>query len=135
MGFDLKKNNFSEKAEAGFEFELLIPEIKEKTGAFVTVRGKESPKVKAFYRKFGAEMQHKEQMAKKRNRDVDPMTFDEIEDFAIESALVRIISWRGFEEDGKKLEFTQENAKRILKEHPWIREQVTEESELLANFI
>lgn len=135
MGFDLVKNNLSDKAEVGYEFELLIPEVKEKTGAFITVRGTQSPKVKSYARKKFAEFQQKEQVAKRKGKEVEPINLDEAEDMAIEAALVRTISWRGFEEDGKELPFSEENAKRIFREHSWIREQVLEESDLLANFI
>ena len=135
MGFDLAKNNFAEKAEAGYEFELMIPEINEKTGAFITVRGAESPKVKQHGRRKFNEMQFKEHNAKKKGKDLEPITLDEAEEMAIESALVRIISWKGLEEKGKDLEFNEENARRVLKDHPWIREQVINESNQLSNFI
>jgi hypothetical protein len=135
MGFDLTKNNFAEKAELGYEFEVIIPEVQEKTGAFITVRGAESPKVKNYGRRKFNEMQFKEHTAKKKGKDLDPITLDEAEDMAIEAALVRIISWKGFEEGGKKLEFTEENARRVLREHAWIREQVLSESNQLSNFI
>jgi len=135
MGFDLTKNNLGEKAEAGYEFELLLPEVQEKTGAFITVRGVQSPKVKAYSRKVFSQMQSKEQMAKKRGKDVEPMTLDEAEDMAIDAAFVRMISWKGVEEKGKPVEFTEENVKRVLREHSWIREQVLSESDQLSNFM
>jgi hypothetical protein len=135
MGFDLTKNNLSEKAEAGYEFELLIPEVQEKTGAFITVRGAQSPKVKAHGRRIFTMLQTKEQVAKRKGKDVDPMTLDDAEDMAVDAAFVRIISWKGIEENGKAVEFNEDNAKRILREHSWIREQVLAESDLLSNFI
>jgi hypothetical protein len=135
MAFDLSKNNFAEKAESGYEFELLIPEIQEKTGAFIKVRGADSPKVKAHGRRKFQEMQMKEQQAKRKGKEVDPITLDEAEEMAIESALVRIISWKGFEEEGKELPFNEENARKVLTEHSWIREQVLNESNQLTNFI
>lgn len=135
MAFDLSKNNFAEQAENGFEFELMIPELLEKTGAFIKVRGVNSPKVKAFFRKKFQESSYKDQMAKKRNKDPEPMTLDDAEDFAIESTYVRIISWKGFEEDGEVLAFTEDNAKRILRDHPWIREAIIEQSDTLTNFL
>lgn len=135
MGFDLTKNNLSEKAEAGYTFELTIPEIQEKTGAFITVRGVQSPKVKAHSRRVFSQMQQKEHVAKKRGKDLEPMTLDEAEDMAIDAAFVRMIGWKGVEENGKALEFNEENVKRVLREHSWIREQVLAESDQLTNFI
>lgn len=134
MGFDLSKNNLSEVAEAGFEFELKFPGTGEGTGAFITVRGDNSKTVKAYARKKFSEFKLREQQAKRRGKELDDMSIEEAEELAIESAIVRVISWRGIEEEGKPVAFTKENAQRIFLEHPWIREQVTEESSQILNF-
>lgn len=134
MGFDLSKNNLSEAAEAGFEFELKFPGTGEGTGAFITVRGDNSKTVKAYARRKFNEFKLREQQAKRRGKELDEMSLEEAEELAIESAIVRVISWRGIEEKGKAVEFTKENAERIFMEHPWIREQVTEESSQILNF-
>lgn len=131
---DLKEKNLSEAAEAGYEFELLYPGSGEKTGAFVTVRGAQSPKVKAYSRKKFNEYQVKNRQDRRKGKDPEEMSLDEAEDLAIESAIVRIIGWRGVGEDKKEVLFTKENAERILREHSWIREQVQEESDQLLNF-
>lgn len=134
MSFDLSKNNFAEAAEAGYEFELKLPGTGEGTGAFITIRGDQSKTVKAYARKKYAEFKLKEQQAKRRGKEADDMTLDEAEELAIESAIVRVISWKGIAEDGKDVLFSKENAERIFKEHPWIREAVTEEAGQLLNF-
>lgn len=140
MGLNLSKTNLAEKSEVGHEFELTIPEVNERTGAFVTVRGTQSPKVKTYSRRKFSEMQQRNQVLKRKGKEPEEMTLDEAEDMAIEAAIVRIISWRGITEDdgkGKEVEvpFTEENARRILREHSWIREAILSESDLLANFI
>lgn len=137
LGFNLDKNNLSDKCEQGHEFEVLMPETKEGTNAFITVRGVMSPAVKKFQRKKFAEFQNKAQVAKRKGREDEPMSLDEAEDLAVETALVRIISWKGFTsgDDDKELEFNEVNARKLLTEHSWIREQVLEESDTLANFI
>jgi len=132
--FDLSKNNLAEAAEAGFEFELRVPGTNEPTGAFVTVRGSESKKVKEYARKTYNQIRMKEQALKKRGKDPEDMTLEEAEELAIESAIVRVISWRGIAEAGEEVQFTKENAQRIFKEHSWIREQIMEESQQLLNF-
>lgn len=132
--FDLSKNNLSQVSEAGYEFELLFPATREPTGAFVTVRGSESKTVREYIRKMVNSIRMREQALKKRGKDPEEMTLEEAEELAIESAIVRVISWRGIAEDGKPVEFTKENAARIFKEHPWIRDQITEESNQLLNF-
>lgn len=140
MSLNLTKTNLTQLSEAGHEFELLIPEVNEKTGAFVTVRGVQSQKVKAYSRRKFSEMQQKQQVAKRKGKEPEEMTLDEAEDMAIEAAIVRIIDWRGITEDdgkGKEVEvvFNEDNARRILREHSWIREQILNESDLLSNFI
>lgn len=132
--FDLQKNDLSKAAEAGYEFELKLPGTAEATGAFVTVRGDQSPVVKAYGRKKYSEFRMKEQAAKRRGKEVEELSLDEAEDIAVESAIVRIITWRGIADGGKELPFSEENAKTVLKAHSWVREQIVEESAQLLNF-
>lgn len=134
MGFDLSKNNYSEKCEEGFEFELLTPEMEEKTGAFIKVRGAKSPKVKAFARRILKERQL-QQAANRNKKNADVFDIEEAETILVDSAVNRIISWKGIQEDGKDIPFTEENAKRILREHDWIRDQIMETSDNLVNFM
>lgn len=130
---DLSKNNFAEAAESGYEFELKLP-TGELTGAFVTIRGDQSKTVKAYQRKKFNDYKAKEQAAKRRGKDPEEITLDEAEELAVESAIVRIIDWRGITDGGEEVKFTKENAQNILKEHTWIRDQISEEASLLNNF-
>jgi hypothetical protein len=134
MSFDLNKNNFADAAEAGFEFELLLPGTQEPTGAFITVRGDQSKTVKAYARKKYAEFKLREQQAKRRGKDVDDMTIEEAEELSIEAAVVRVIGWKGISEGKTDIAFSKENAERIFKEHPWIKDAVMEEASQLLNF-
>lgn len=133
--FDLSKTNISEMSEEGYRFELVIPEINKPTGAFVTVRGDSSKTVKAFARKQFESMQAKAKQARRRGKDAEDMSLQEAEDIAIESAYVRLMGWEGIGEKGKLLEFNEENAKAVLKEHTWIRQAILDEAALLANFV
>ena len=135
MALDLKVTNLSALSEAGYEFELKLPDTNLGTGGFITVRGSNSPKVKEHGKKAFSTMQMKETMAKRKGRDLDPMSLDEAEEMAVESALVRIINWRGITEGKDELKFEPDTARRILKEHDWIRSQIIDESDALANFI
>lgn len=131
---DLTKQNLAEQNEAGFEFELLYPGSQEKTGAFVKVRGVQSPTVRAFQRKKYNEFRVREQAAKRKNKE-EEITLDEAEDMAIESAINRVIGWKGIAEGNVEVAFTKENAERILRQHSWIRDQIMEESDQLLNFL
>ena len=131
---DLKVQNLAEQSETGYEFELLYPGSKEKTGAFVKVRGAQSKTVRAYSRKKYNEYRVREQAAKRRGKEQEDITLDEAEDLAIESAIVRIIGWKGITEGGVEVPFTKENAERVLREHSWIREEITLNSDELINF-
>lgn len=130
---DLKVQNLAEQAEAGYEFELLYPGTDEKTGAFVKVRGAQSKVVRAYARKKYNEYRLREQQAKRKGKE-DEMTLDEAEDMSIDTAINRIIDWKGITEGGVEVPFTKENAERILRDHSWIREAVVSESDMLLNF-
>lgn len=134
MAFDIKKTNLSEQAEAGHEFEVKLPDGSS-TDFFITVRGNLSPKMKKYSKDLFNKMQMKELQAKRRGKGEQPVDLDEAEATLIESAAARIVTWKGLEEDGKVVEPTPENIKRIMQELDWVRGQVLEESDNAANFI
>ena len=134
MAFDIKKTNLAEQAEAGHEFEVKLPDGSS-TDFFITVRGNLSPKMKKYSKDLFNKMQMKELQAKRRGKGDQPVDLDEAEATLIESAVARIVTWKGLEEDGKVVEPTPENIKRIMQELDWVQRQVLEESDNAANFI
>ena len=134
MAFDIKKINLAEQAEAGHEFEVKLPDGSS-TDFYITVRGNLSPKMKKYSKDLFNKMQMKEIQAKKRNKGEQPIDLDEAEATLIESAVARIVTWKGLEDGGKVVEPTQENIVRIMTELDWARTQVLEESDNAANFI
>ena len=133
MALNLSVLNVSEVSESGIEIELVHPATGEGLDAWVRVRGKDSRTVQNHARKVVNDMQKREKIARGKNKDAD-MSIEELEMLAVERAVVRIISWRGIEEDGQPVPFTVENATRVLKDNPWIREQVLENSDDLTGF-
>ena len=134
MALDLIKTNLAEMAETGYEFEVKLPDGSS-TDFFITVRGNLSPKMKKYSKDLFNKMQMKELQAKRRGKGEQPVDLDEAEATLIESAAARIVNWKGLEEDGKVVEPTPENIKRIMQELDWVRGQVLEESDNAANFI
>ena len=132
MAFDIKKTNLAVIAEAGYEFEVKLPDGAA-TDFHITVRGNLSPKMKKYSKDLFNKMQMKEMQAKRKGKQ-DMIDLDEAEETLIESAAVRVVTWKGLEEDGKVVEPTPENIKRVMAEHDWIRTQVIEESDNAANF-
>ena len=78
-------------------------------------------------------MQMQQQQAKRKGKETD-MSLEDAEALAVESAVVRVISWKGIAQDGKEVAFTKENATEIFVKHSWIREQIMEQSGDLLNF-
>jgi hypothetical protein len=130
---DLSKTNIAEDSEAGYWFELVHPATGEGTGGHIKVRGEKSRIVQQHARKVVNEMQKREKIAKGKNKDLD-LSMEELEDMAVERAVVRIIEWKDIGSAGQAIPFTKENAFNILKDNYWIREQVMEESDNLLNF-
>lgn len=133
MAFDIAKTNLAEKAEAGYEFEVKLPDGSP-TDFFITVRGSQSPKVKAYSKKVFNQLQLKDQQAKRKGKERD-FSLDEAEDMAVDSAVTRVITWRGLEEAGKVVEPTEDNVRRIMRDLDWVRVQVLDEADIAANFI
>lgn len=131
--FDLSKNNLAEQAEVGYKFNLVHPATGEKLDAVITVRGSQSKVVQKYSRKKFQEIEQAKTMAARKGKEYKP-SLDDLEDLAIETTSLRVIGWSGIGENGKELEFTPENVAKVLRDHPWIREQVMEESEQLSNF-
>jgi len=134
MAFDIKLTNLSEKAEAGYEFEVKLPDGSS-TDFYITVRGNQSPKIKKFSKDLFNKLQIKELQAKRKGKAEQPIDLDEAEQTLIESAAARVITWKGLEDDGKVVEPTPENITRIMADLDWVRKQVLDESDNDANFI
>ena len=134
MAFDIKKTNLAEQAEAGYEFEVKLPDGSS-TDFYITVRGNLSPKVKKFSKDLFNQLQQKELQAKRKGKADQPVDLEEAEETLIKSAVARIVTWKGLEDGGKVVEPTQENFIRIMTELDWVRKQVLDESDNDANFI
>lgn len=134
MAFDIKKTNLAEQAEAGYEFEVKLPDGSS-TDFYITVRGNLSPKVKKFSKDLFNQLQLKELQAKRKGKADQPVDLDEAEETLVKSAVARIVTWKGLEDGGKVVEPTQENFVRIMTELDWVRKQVLDESDNDANFI
>lgn len=130
---DLVKNDPAKIAELGYEFQVILPDGTE-TEAKIKVRGKNSKQVQAFSRKLIQEMNQTDQVKRRRGKGDEPMTPQEAEDIAVRVAANRVISWSGLGKDGVEIKFSEDAAEDILREYPFLREQVMLESDNLLNF-
>lgn len=124
----------SEASEAGYTFEPVYPDGSG-IEATITVRGPDSDKVRALVRQQLAQAAAREQTAKKRGRDPEPLSMDELEAQLVEMAVTYTVTWSGFSDGDKALEPTAQNFARIYADYPWIRRQVIEQAQDLGNFV
>lgn len=132
MALDLFVTNLAEIAERGHRFEVKLPDGSP-TGFYITVRGDQSPKVKAYVKQQVQRAQQKQLLAKRKSKEVD-YDYEELLDMQAEAAKVRVITWEGLLENGKEVKPTPENIERIMAEQDWIASQVIEEATIAANF-
>lgn len=133
MAFDIVKDDFSKVAEIGYTFELKLP-TGAPSGAKLTVIGEMSKTVKDYSRKKFAEWQQRQAIAKRKGKEAEELSLEEAEELSIESALVRLIGWEGITENGKEIPFSKEKAAQVLRDHPWIRDAIMQESADVTNF-
>lgn len=132
MAFDILAQDYSKSSEIGFEFELKLP-TGEGSGAFLTVIGDYSPTVKQYSKRKYQEFTQRQAIAKRKGKE-EELSLEDAENLAIEAALVRLIGWRGFTEEGKEVKFSKDKAREVLTQHSWIRDQIQDESSDVGNF-
>ena len=133
MAFDLIEQDFSTSAEAGYTFELVLPNGVS-SGAHLTILGDLSKTVRDYSKRKYQEFQTRNQVAKRKGKEPDDISLDEAEDMAVEAALVRLIGWNGFIEKKKDVPFTKEKAAEVLRKHGWIRDAIITEAGDVTNF-
>ena len=132
MAFDLQLQDYSKSSEIGHEFELKLP-TGEGSGAFLTVIGDYSPTVKQYAKRKYQEFNQRQTIARRKGKE-EELSLEDAENLSIEAALVRLIGWRGFTEEGKEVKFSKDKAREVLTQHSWIRDQIQEESSDVGNF-
>lgn len=130
---DLSKNDPAKISEAGFEFNVVLPDGTE-TEAVVKVRGKNSKKAVAFERKMYTEYTARQEANIRRGKKEETLKIEELEERESQRAANRIISWKGLGKDGVEIPFSEDAAFDLMMEYPFLRAQVMEESDNLQNF-
>jgi hypothetical protein len=62
------------------------------------------------------------------------MDADTLERDALDEVVALTVDWKGFELDGKKLSFNEENARMVYSEHEWLMQQAQEFVANRSNF-
>lgn len=116
---DLTKINVVADAEQGGVCHLRDPYTGEDLDCSITLLGRDS----AIYKN------HAKKVFSKKNQNQD------FERHIIDLLAVSTVDWTNITEGGDEIECSFQNAKRIYKDHPWIREQLIEFQEDRANFL
>lgn len=135
QGFDFSALPTVEAANKGAEIELRHPTTMEPLGAFVTVLGKDSDAFRALIRRNANAAAQRAHMARKRGKDPEPLTAEEVEARALDAVVTCVTGWRGVLKNGSPLEFTEANLRGFLSDYPWLMGQIDEAIGDLGNFI
>lgn len=130
---DLSKfDGFAKGFDEGIEVEIRHPVTGEKLGLSVRVASYQSERVKKVQRKL-ANVAMREQ----RRNPKKAATVDEVEEKAHDIMVAAIISWSGFERDGKPLDCTPENVRAVLSNPDlwFIAEQIDKAAEDQQGFL
>lgn len=123
LSFDIVKDS-----EQGFDLDVKNADGSN-SGVVLVVLGKHSDKVSAWTKKRFNEIQRENEMAKRRGKEVEPKSLDDLEEFNLDGALVRVTGWKNVSQD-----FTEDLLKTVLKRNPHWIEQIIEASDDAANF-
>ncbi|API58099.1 hypothetical protein BSL82_01295 [Tardibacter chloracetimidivorans] len=124
-GFDLSSIALS---DAATEIELTHPITSERLGIFVSVYGKHSSAFQDYTRRKANESLKRMAAQRRRGKDEEPPTVEQIESDAVDLLVACTAGWRGMVLDGAELAFSAEAARKLYldKRFPFIREQVDE---------
>lgn len=121
--------------DKGARIELRHPVTNEPLGVFITVLGKDSQAFRDHLRASINERLRREALAKRRGRDLEPMTVEVGEAEGIDLLVVCTVGWEGVTYKGQPLEFNVPNARTLYADLPWVRKQVDEAIGDLENFM
>lgn len=138
--FDLGNIDTVSACNAGFEVELRHPATNAPLGVFWTVLGSDSDVFRDYIKESTNERLRKDAMARKKGRDVEVKTIQDIEQETIDMLTLCSVGWRTGDAQtitfkGEILSFNVPNVKKVLTAMPWIRKQLDEAMSDLANFM
>jgi hypothetical protein len=117
---DLKNFNLRADAENGFCLKIKNPRDGSDTDAEVTILGSDS---KRYRKAYTEELRNSFQGGEADQDEINARIYGKC-----------IVNWKGFNEDGKVLEFSTEKAIKLLTEHQWLCDQVGKAVDNRLNF-
>jgi hypothetical protein len=129
QAIDILSFDSVKRSEAGYEFELKQPDGQTGTGVYLTIRGRHADIVQDWIAGTINAATQKAEYAKKRGKDVEPETLEEIRDSNRKGALIRVIGWRNVQQD-----YSADIMEQALRRNPHWVDQILTQSNDLANF-
>lgn len=111
------------------------PKTGEKTDMVLHCVGTDSEQFKAIDRALAKKRMLDAQKKGGMKRVIQQADFADIEEDDCQRLAACITGWKNIFENDAELEYSQKNCIHILKEYPWIKDQVTEFVSERANFI
>lgn len=143
MTFDFATLDLAQACDKPYEFELENPVTGDGLGVFVSVVGAESATFQAFVRTEGNKARKRRMEAERRGKD-DPLLIEDEEAALVSAVAACMTSWRTVA-DGKsepvivwgerRLEFTPDNARDVLRKFRWMIPQINKATGDLTHFI
>jgi hypothetical protein len=123
------------QSERPYRFEYLLPNG-DGSGVFLHVLGSQSPTVTSLTNKLTNDRRRKEailemQNSKARATSMEVEPIESLVEFSQRLVVARLVGWEGI----RDLDYTPENALKLIKVNSAIAEQVTEKSNDLGNFM
>lgn len=141
--FDLASLDLAQACDNPYEFELEHPATGDGLGIFLSVVGAESATFQAFVRAEGNKARRRRMESERRGKD-EPVTIEAEESALISAVSACLTGWRTVT-DGKsepvivwgdrRLEFTADNARDVLRHFRWMVPQVNKATGDLTHFI
>jgi hypothetical protein len=116
-------------SEHAHKFELKSADGVTGTGVFVLVLGKNADVVQDWTSKVVNKLIRDAEYAKRRGKQVEPQSLEDIRESNIKNALVRVVGWENVQQD-----YTSALMEKALRRNPHWVEQIIEESDDLGNF-
>jgi hypothetical protein len=125
---DITSFNAIKDSEQGYDLEMKTPDGQD-TGIIFTILGKYAEPVQKWSKKVFTEYQRDLDIAKRKGKEPEQKSIDELRAQNIEGAIVRVIGWKNV-----KQEFSAELLQTVLVNNPHFVDQIVEESDNAGNF-
>jgi hypothetical protein len=121
---DIKDLDTRSKAEAGAEMQVFNPLTGKMSDFHITIKGIDSDE----YRSQSANLREQLMTSKMLKQDFDREACE------IETFVAITIGWRGLEDGGKEVKFTEKRCRQLYKSAPYVRDQLDRFIANRANF-